>query len=270
MKIALKLSYDYIQEIRLAHAVSESDYELCIPEKDKLKFEKLIRYFHMKYTLTDEKVNIIDDIKIVHREVSPLTSIGKLERPLIFPKSILEYTKSTWPKKRKIDFGFIGLITDPRKKWISEYLANTIKGYKNYTGKLKIDIKLNDFLYKIGLRNANVIVTASLKGRDFPNKSWDEDYYSYMAASKFALCPSGDDGCPWSYRFFEAMLCGVIPVVEAVSPSYEPFKYYTAETPIEKLVWNEDIANYNYEQCLKHLTLPKDELNKELKRLVEK
>ena len=33
-----------------------------------------------------------------------------------------------------------------------------------------------------------------------------------MSKSKFTLTPTG--GCPWSYRFFEAIMCLSIPILE--------------------------------------------------------
>ena len=41
---------------------------------------------------------------------------------------------------------------------------------------------------------------------------FDEDYFRTLCRSRYALCPAGD--APWSMRFFEAILCKSIPVVE--------------------------------------------------------
>lgn len=35
-----------------------------------------------------------------------------------------------------------------------------------------------------------------------------------MCKSRFALCPGGD--APWSMRFYEALVCGAIPVVVSI------------------------------------------------------
>lgn len=41
----------------------------------------------------------------------------------------------------------------------------------------------------------------------------DLGYFASMRASRFTLCPAGDQ--PWSMRFFEAVLCGSLPIVES-------------------------------------------------------
>lgn len=45
-----------------------------------------------------------------------------------------------------------------------------------------------------------------------------DDYYSFMARSKFVLCPSGP--CtPDSFRFAEALECGCVPIVDGRAPN---------------------------------------------------
>ena len=43
--------------------------------------------------------------------------------------------------------------------------------------------------------------------------AYDADYLRILARSKFTLAPRGDQ--PWSIRFYEAILCGSIPLVKA-------------------------------------------------------
>lgn len=38
------------------------------------------------------------------------------------------------------------------------------------------------------------------------------DYFEKMCKSKFVLCPAGDS--PWSFRFYEVLMCKSIPIVE--------------------------------------------------------
>lgn len=63
------------------------------------------------------------------------------------------------------------------------------------------------------VKNYNGIIINSDYGRDETKKyNLDIPYYQNMCKSKFTLCPTGD--CPWSYRFFEAILCFSIPIME--------------------------------------------------------
>jgi len=38
-------------------------------------------------------------------------------------------------------------------------------------------------------------------------------YFEKMCQSKFILCPAGDE--PWSFRFYETLMCKSIPIVES-------------------------------------------------------
>ena len=59
--------------------------------------------------------------------------------------------------------------------------------------------------------------------------SFDNKYYEIMSKSKFTLCPAGD--CPWSMRFYEALLCKSIPIVNnslkhGIRKKKLDYKYY--------------------------------------------
>jgi hypothetical protein len=268
--IKLNLTYEYLQEIRLAHAVMETNFNLCVEPELNIRLERLKEQFGVKYNLTNEVKNIheIKDILIAHRTVVPETKIGNISRPLIWPHAMFDYCKSLWPEKREIEYAFIGKLTKQRQVWMQSFLSKKIKGYFNITGKIKYDYKIFTFINKIFRFSKPVLMTASLRGRQFPGKSWDDEYFQLQAQSKFIICPSGDVGCPWTYRFFETMICGAIPIVETVSPCYAPFKFYMADEDPKKFIYDPEIVKFNFEQCIKHLTVPKEELSNEIARLI--
>lgn len=39
----------------------------------------------------------------------------------------------------------------------------------------------------------------------------DFNYYEMLNSAKFGLSPIGD--CPWSYRFFESIMCSALPII---------------------------------------------------------
>jgi hypothetical protein len=43
-------------------------------------------------------------------------------------------------------------------------------------------------------------------------------YFEKMCQSKFVLCPAGD--APWSFRFYEVLMCKSIPIVESWHHTY--------------------------------------------------
>ena len=113
---------------------------------------------------------------------------------LIFPRSLLNLCKSKW-SDRKIKYFFKGTII-PKRNWLREY-------------------------------STDGIIESSNRGRDINVKfTYDDKYYESLGGTKFALCPIGD--CQWSYRFFEAIMCGAIPVLgdDDIDLFSNDFKYY--------------------------------------------
>jgi hypothetical protein len=44
------------------------------------------------------------------------------------------------------------------------------------------------------------------------------DYFQNMCQSKYCLCPAGD--APWSFRFYEILMCKSVPIVESWHHTY--------------------------------------------------
>lgn len=81
-----------------------------------------------------------------------------------------------------------------------------------------------------------------------------------MAKSQFVVCPNGT--FVWTYRFFEAALCGAIPIVEDTCDLYEGFVFYRMSDPVAKLIWTHEIAEHNFRQAERLLTIPVEDLNR--------
>jgi hypothetical protein len=108
-------------------------------------------------------------------------------------------------------------------------------------------------------------VWSSERGRRFPTKAWDEEYFQLLADSEHVLCPSGD--YQWSYRFFEACLCGAVPIVEEASPLYDGFRYRLMTDARDAAPWSAADAEHNYRACAARIVVPLAELDGELARL---
>lgn len=87
---------------------------------------------------------------------------------------------------------------------------------------------------------------------------FDEDFFRIMCESEFTLCPAGD--APWSMRFYEAILCKSIPILETpahagrnIAEYNIGYKYYLA-TDSEK-PFRKDWADDNYNKFIKYQTL---------------
>jgi len=185
---------------------------------------------------------------------------------LLFPKSYLEKIAKLSHKK-KIDFNFIGILFREEIKKYREPVIPWVK--KNFTNSSYF--KIMDFQRQKS-KDASSGCYKPLGKYDFTLKSppgfipkealgdrtfFDEHYFKVLCASKFTLCPRGDK--PWSQRFFEAIMCKSIPIVENKKHSGRnylerklPYKYYLTT---DKIIYNEDWAEHNYKLFFKKQTL---------------
>lgn len=272
------INLNLIQSIRLVHALMETDYQICLRTEDEIKFTALKKRFGINYSiLNGGRCVEIRDVVIDHEK--PRTVFGNIERPLIFPQKIFDYCRSIWKEKRDIRFSFAGLITNERKKVLetwSDSAINTTKEHfinsesylKKFDEKVKklLGIKRKPKVFKFVLDDFSI--WSSKRGRTFPHKSWDESYYDFMSNSEFVLCPSGD--YVWSYRFFESIMCGAIPIIENYSPIFEGFRFKLMDDPCDELKWSEQDAIYNFDLCRGRLTISLEELSAEIRRLSNK
>jgi hypothetical protein len=120
-------------------------------------------------------------------------------------------------KEKEIDYNFIGTIT-PKRKWVEKYTKNSVIKNSGY-------------------------------GRD-KNKKYeiDKDYYNTISKSKFTITPTGD--CPWSYRFFEAIMCLSIPILENNSNDIY-MKDYFCFFDKDEHIYDKDKAIENYNKFIK-------------------
>lgn len=122
--------------------------------------------------------NIIESIKQDH--IKGCNYINSIKIPLTFPMYVLNYI-NTISKEKEYTYNFIGTMTKKRS-WINKYSNNSIIKSSGYGRNPKTKYEL------------------------------DKNYYNVMSKSKFTFTPTGD--CPWSYRFFEAIMCFSIPILE--------------------------------------------------------
>jgi hypothetical protein len=250
--------YHLIQSIRLVHALMESDYTIHIPFSHSDKFTKLKELFDIKYVVGVEGIPELSAFNINH--CKPETSIGSIVRPLIFPHSLVHHCRNLWTETKNVRFSFAGLITENRKIVLDKWLKNL---------NLKSGFKNNNIINdsdSIMAQTDEILFWSSNRGRYFPVKSWDADYYSLLANSQFVVCPDGD--YVWTYRFFEATLCGAIPIIENYCPSYEGFFFRTVEQEGTEFYWSKEQAEHNFVTCQHRITVSREEINSEVKKLL--
>ena len=96
-------------------------------------------------------------------------------------------------------------------------------------------------------------VTESLYGRD-PEKKFNfhEEYYKGLSEAKFTLTTTGN--CPWSYRFFEAVMCESIPVLSDIEADiFAGYFFFFRDSQLKK--YSENHTRTNYDMFIKRHTL---------------
>lgn len=269
-RLALFLPLDKIQTIRLASVLMESEYEICFPLAAQSVLEALARYFSIAYRIGTEDAVPLRDVAIAHGPL-PESRIGRLSRPLLYPQAVVSRCRDKWLRERSIRFSFSGLVTPDRKRTLESWCRTCLGQEVAITGSGDTYIRRLLRPFSVGRRKKRALAAIGLhlftsdRGRVFPEKVWDDAYYNTLGDSRFVLCPDGD--FIWTYRFFEGVLCGAIPIIEHACPLYDGFEYYTMEDTADRLIWSAKIAERNFAKALSLLTVTVDELNRELARL---
>ena len=103
----VRAPYHLIQGIRLVHALMESSYRVHVPSEHADKFSRLREVFGLDFAIGIDAIPALPSVALSHRE--PLTSIGSLQRPLIFPRAIPERCRELWSDNRSMRFSFARL-----------------------------------------------------------------------------------------------------------------------------------------------------------------
>lgn len=259
-----------IQSVRLAQALMESGYEIHLSEDTRGQFAHLGQFFGLRYSVGRGGAPRLPGIEVNHS--TPLTKVGSLERPLIFPRAIVDRCRAAWPATRAVRFFFAGLVTGERERALRTWADSSGTGIKVPRPASALSRWFRRRIPRAALpaitnaESGGTVFWSSARGREYPVKAWDDDYFQAMARAQFVLCPNGD--FVWTYRFFEAAMCGAIPVVESSCPPYEGFQFFTMQQSISALQWTEEMAEHNFRLCRERLTIPRQQLDEEIGRLL--
>ena len=254
-----------IQSIRLIHAIAETGHRVSVPPKVWWRLRTLRRRFGVGLTVAPPGLAARLDASVSHRE--PTTRIGELTRPLVFPHAIVETLFSMWPTERRPGVLFVGLMTDARRRFVSEWAGRHEVQVDELVGPSEGGLVARvDQAWEQDANPNRLIACESRRGRDFPVKAWDEDYYRLMASARYVLCPSGD--FVWTYRFFEAALCGAVPIVEETCSLYDGYTHYRSSDAPSDYAWDADVATANREKAVADLTIERSELASAIEEMI--
>jgi hypothetical protein len=153
------------------------------------------------------------------------------------------------------DFCFIGSINSNYKErqWViqfaekyftkNSYFVNTDMNWTSL-GDFDYSNKVKGFCPKKANDNQSKKVQYRVVNENI-------NYFEKMCQSKFVLCPAGD--APWSFRFYETLMCKSIPLVESWHHTYRTKE----ESNIKyKYVLYENIENdINYDEYVNENTI---------------
>jgi hypothetical protein len=190
-------------------------------------------------------------------------NIENKEDYAIYPKRLIEIVNKI-PKIKKYDYCFIGAFSFTKgqnygynnRKWIIEYSKNNFTNnsfFVNTTKNKDLDFEwklLGNYDYTFD-NNYNFYVPKYMNDKN----AFDINYYKIMCESKFCLTPAGD--CDWSMRFYEALLCNCIPIVNKKNETFRSYKeklldYKYFLTNNNKIIYNKEWINHNYNLFIKY------------------
>lgn len=254
----LKISQSHLQiYFAIISIIEEANEDIIflLDNSNRLLISECLNYISFK---TNEKNSFLEPYKTVEihiDHVSPMTYIGDITKAsLYFPKFIVHlFFKSLDKKADKIYFR--GLLT---KKRFIETLVLFIK-IRDIKG-IKILLKsIISFRKSFKIDTSLIYFDFTNRGRDIKFKYIDAEYYKEMANFKYVFCPKGD--FVWTYRFFETIQVGSIPICFYEPEINKPFIY--KKTISSKLSFSQADANSNLNNFKKyfHLTMSNEILN---------
>lgn len=273
--VVIELPFYLLQTLRLAQAIAEAGFRICVDREDGKALVRLREVFGLDYRVGKQGAVRVSGLHLDH--FAPLTRIGSIERQLVMPHAILSHCRERWPAIRKFDASFAGLITPARRGAINQWLSLSHLEEIAIAEPTVLETQLTKWAHRLRLPveerrgTTKVIIRTSDKGRHFPLKSWNSAYYDLMLSSNFVLCPSGDfkeRGVAWTYRFFEGVLCGTIPIVEEPCPAYEGYRYHLMSEALTVLRRSKEDAEHNFALAREQMTIDKQSLRAEILRLL--
>lgn len=184
-----------------------------VEDKSKLDLGWAQHYFAFKYHLEEAA-----------EEAGKAPPCGITWNPPFAIFSRKYYSEIQVLKSEKVhDYCFIGSIESckERRLWVLEFaktyfteksiFVNTDGGNWKSLGSFDLTGKQPGFCPKSQKDNQS-------KQVQYRRVRENLFYFTTMRQSKFCLCPAGDSS--WSFRFYEILMCGSIPVVETWHHTY--------------------------------------------------
>ena len=223
---------------------------------DKLKLGWCQGYMALKYHMEEALMERLNEA-VSNPKIALMESLNEaVSNPKIALFSKKYYNEINELNHNKIyDYCFIGSINSNKKsrQWVIEFAK------KYFTNKSIFVNTDNDANWKkLGTYDYTNIIKGYCPKLMHNNQSKkvqyrivkeNKEYFEKMCQSKFTLCPEGD--APWSFRFYEVLMCKSLPIVESWHHTYRTieeskinYKYLLYQN-IENEIKYQDYINEN-------------------------
>lgn len=152
-----------------------------------------------------------------HSDISPSLQVAKFSH-----KYCDDVSKHSMPfSNKRRDFCYIGNLDSykPRRQWVCDFAKThfTPNSVFVHTGSDETWESLGEF-DKSHEKKGFAPYLVQTREAQYREVDENEFYFKTMCESKFILCPAGD--APWSFRFYETLMCKSVPIVETVHHTY--------------------------------------------------
>lgn len=224
-----------IQEARLISVLLEAGWSVIANEAQTAAIETIQPFFGIRFDQVIPDSHCAIPIEIDHQ--IPQTSFGNVTRPLIFPSWLANLT-TKFDSDKDIRLSFSG---NPSKERIQSLLRMHSKVMTDsrplptlrIRGAMLMPNRIGNYLITHLFRSLP-FYQFSKRGRKQTCKVLDIEYWQMLGRSQAVYCPAGD--FEWTYRFFESMLAGAMPVVDCplgVAPTYaNGYHFHPSSQPL--------------------------------------
>lgn len=177
---------------------------------------------------------------------------------LLYPRSFVEAVEDMSGVKSH-DYCFMGVLYRPElyehRAWIVDFAQRRFsdRSYFLVTDHEAPHVRLGAF----DRTAIDPDVFVPKESPEAERARFHPHYFQLLRSSQFTLCPAGD--LPWSMRFFEAVMCGSIPIVSdrhhTGRNDLERQIGYHAYLPEEEHIYDEALVEENLDLFLRHQTL---------------
>lgn len=180
-----------------------------------------LQSFYTQRSLAEQNITMPKNLACNHQ--AGTCTLGGRTFPVLFPHYLTETARSLRCQPEKRTGYFFQGVTQQHASTARKHLLKQFYG-----------------------RNDTTIIHSTRGRQPRVKYTVDTNYLRGLCCAKFALTPTGE--CPWSYRFFEAIMCHTIPVIaETDYDIFAPYFFHirVSNSTLFSHVYDLEMAKHN-------------------------